>query len=139
MLARGVQDLDVRGERLSRLDEAPQDDGLDALLAAGFEARLLVEDRGRVPAGIAEEVLHPLPGRDPQALRLSEARDEEVRDRLPEVVEPGVAGLVLEPDDGDRAPGAFFLRDELPDEEGGERQENGRGRNPDLSWTGAGR
>ena len=70
MFVGGVQNLDVRGERLSRLDKAPQNDGLDALLPADFEARLLVEDRRPVPPGIAEEVFHPLPGRDPQALRL---------------------------------------------------------------------
>ena len=53
-------------------------------------------------------------------------------DRLPEVVEPGVTGLVLEPDDGDRPPGSCFLRDELPDKERDERQEDGRRRDPNL-------
>ena len=133
LLRLDVEDLDVRGEHLPGLDEAPQDDGLDPFALAELESRILVDQAPGLLAHLAEDVLHPLPRRHAKVLGLLEARDQEIGNGLLEIVEGRVARLVLEADHGDGAPLRHFSRNQKKHEQCGRQNGDGdKSGNKDL-------
>lgn len=130
LLVGDIEDLHVGREHLARAREAAEDDRAGPAELADGETSLLVDGLDIAPADLLEQITHPLPGDDTQVLRLLEAGDQQVGDRLAQVIVRGIARAVLEGDRGDR----FASIGENVVEKQRPQQEERRGQERHYRW-----